>query len=94
MAKSGDPRIALARHRAAIDAIDRKLLALLSRRGQIAQKIGAFKRANGLAIIEPSREQQVVSNLISANKGPLGNDAIERIFLGVMIEMRNLQRKE
>ncbi|MDX2178868.1 MAG: chorismate mutase [Bryobacteraceae bacterium] len=94
MTKAVDPQRALARYRTQIDKIDRDLLGLLNRRGRIAQKIGAVKREHSLAIVEPAREQQVVANLIAANSGPLANDAIERIFLGVMIEMRNLQRKE
>ncbi len=87
-----DPRVEMAKFRKRIDAIDRKLLALLNDRGVIAKKIGAVKRAHGMAIVEPSREQQVVAQMMAANQGPLSNDAIERIFLGVMIEMRNLQR--
>jgi chorismate mutase len=51
------------------------------------------KRAHGLAIVEPAREQQVVANMIAANRGPLSSDSVERIFAGIMIEMRNLQRE-
>jgi chorismate mutase-like protein len=91
--KTENPRIVLNRHRRRIDAIDRKLLMLLNQRGRIARQIGAVKNAHGLAIIEPAREQQVVANMISANPGPLPSDSIERIFSGIMIEMRNLQRE-
>jgi len=93
-AKSTDPRVALQKYRGEIDKIDGRLLDLLNRRGRLAQRIGAIKREHSLAIVEPSREQQVVANLMAANRGPLSNDAVERIFLGVMIEMRNLQRKD
>lgn len=93
MPKTEDPRVALARLRERIDGIDRKMLALLNRRGKIAREIGSIKRAQGLAIVEPAREQQVVANMIAANRGPLSNDSVERIFAGIMIEMRNLQRE-
>jgi chorismate mutase-like protein len=88
-----DPRIALTGFRHQIDTIDRQLLDLLNQRGRVAQQIGLVKSQHGLAVVEPSREQQVVANMMAANEGPLPNDSIERIFLGVMIEMRNLQRK-
>lgn len=92
MAKHDDPRLELARFRRQIDSLDQKLLKLLNGRAKVAQQIGAVKRRHGLAVIEPTREQQVVANMLSANTGPLPNDSIERIFLGVMIEMRNIQR--
>lgn len=91
--KTADPKAALLRHRQSIDAIDRKLLLLLNQRGRVAQRIGKLKKGNGLAIVEPSREQQVVANMIAANTGPLPADSVERIFANVMIEMRNLQRE-
>lgn len=93
MPKTEDPRAALTRLRKRIDGIDRKVLDLLNRRGKVAREIGNVKRAHGLAIVEPAREQQVVSNMIAANHGPLSNDGVERIFAGIMIEMRNLQRE-
>lgn len=93
MRKSEDPRVAMARLRKRIDGIDRKVLDLLNQRGRVAQEIGHVKRAHGLAIVEPAREQQVVANMIAANRGPLSSDSVERIFAGIMIEMRNLQRE-
>jgi chorismate mutase-like protein len=93
MAKSEDPRVSLARFRQRIDAIDRRLLALLNQRGRIARKIGAIKQTAGLAIVEPAREQQVVANMLAANTGPLPADSVERLFASIMIEMRNLQRE-
>jgi chorismate mutase-like protein len=93
MARTEDPRIKLTLYRKRIDAIDRKLLALLNQRGRIAQKIGIVKKEFSLPVVEPSREQQVVAQMIAANTGPLPADSVERIFAGVMIEMRNLQRE-
>lgn len=92
--KSDDPRIQLAGFRQRIDSIDRKLLALLNQRGKIAQKIGKVKKNAGLAIVEPTREQQVVAQMLAANTGPLPNDSVERLFGNIMIEMRNLQREK
>lgn len=82
----------LARLRTRIDGIDRDILALLNRRAAIAKEIGAVKHAAGLAVYEEGRERQVVDNMVAANSGPLPDDAVERIFSGIMIEMRNLQK--
>ncbi len=91
--RPADPRTVLARYRRQIDSLDQKILALLNRRGRIAQRIGAVKQGSGLAIVEPAREQQVVANMLAANTGPLPDDSVERLFLSIMIEMRNLQRE-
>jgi len=91
--KSDDPRIQLAEFRQQIDDIDLKILTLLNQRGRIAQQIGIVKKMSSLAIVELQREQQVVSNMLAANEGPLPNDSVERLFSSIMIEMRNLQRE-
>ena len=91
--KSDDPRIQLAEFRQQIDDIDLKILTLLNQRGKIAQQIGIVKKMSSLAIVELQREQQVVSNMLAANEGPLPNDSVERLFSSIMIEMRNLQRE-
>ncbi len=93
MARTDDPQSILQQHRTKIDAIDEKLLRLLSERGSIAREIGAVKRLHGLPVVEPSREKQVVSNMVSANSGPLPAASVERIFSRIMIEMRNLQNE-
>lgn len=91
--QSKDPRTHLTELRQQIDAIDQEVLALLNKRGRIAQQIGQVKKTSGFAIVEPQREHQVVSNMLAANEGPLPNDSVERLFSSIMIEMRNLQRE-
>jgi chorismate mutase/prephenate dehydratase len=90
---SEDPRAPLKEFRQQIDAIDLDVLELLNRRAAIAEKIGDTKRALGLEIIEAAREQEVVDNMMRANRGPLPADSVERIFLRVMREMRAIQRR-
>jgi chorismate mutase len=46
-----------------------------------------------MEIIEAAREQEVVENMMRANRGPLPADSVERIFLRVMREMRAIQRR-
>jgi chorismate mutase/prephenate dehydratase len=72
----------LARHRAAIDAIDRELLAQLNARAARAQDIGRLKA--GGAAYRPEREAQVLLRLQAENRGPLGNEAVAGVFRQVM----------
>src|SRR2546428_5270285 len=71
----------LQRHRAAIDALDRELLRLISERARHAQAIGALK--NGPAY-RPEREAQVLRRAQAENRGPLSDAAVGRVFRAVM----------
>ena len=82
MATADDREQELARHRAAIDAIDRDLLAKLNARAAHAQAIGRLKA--GGAAYRPEREAQVLSQLQTENKGPLPNEAVAGVFRQVM----------
>jgi chorismate mutase/prephenate dehydratase len=72
----------LARHRQAIDAIDRELLARLNARADHAQAIGRLKA--GSVAYRPEREAQVLARLQAENQGPLSNEAIAGVFRQVM----------
>jgi chorismate mutase/prephenate dehydratase len=72
----------LGRHRAAIDALDREILARLNERAAHAKAIGALKA--GSAAYRPEREAQVLARLQAENGGPLPNEAVRAIFRHVM----------
>ncbi len=67
--------------RTEIDAIDQSVLKQLSRRAQLAGRIGEIKKGN---IYRPEREAQVLRQIATANPGPLPSDAITRIFREIM----------
>ena len=80
----------LQRHRAAIDALDRELLRLLSERARHAQEIGALK--NGPAY-RPEREAQVLRRVQGDNPGPLSDEAVGRVFREIMSACLALEQK-
>jgi len=82
MPPTDDRETDLARHRAAIDALDREILERINARATHAQAIGALKGA--AAAYRPEREAQVLVRLQSANRGPLSNEAITGIFRQAM----------
>ena len=85
MSAPGDERDAvLARHRAAIDALDLDILARLSERAGHAQAIGALKAGTGAPAYRPEREAQVLARLAAANRGPLSAEAVTGVFREVM----------
>ncbi|HEX3685071.1 MAG TPA: chorismate mutase [Bryobacteraceae bacterium] len=78
--------------RVRIDEIDLRLLELLNQRTAIVEEIGRIKQELQLAIYEPKREEQVFSNVMHHNQGPLPHDAVQRIFERIIDEMRNVQK--
>ena len=82
----------LTQRRERIDTLDLRLLEVLNERTAIVEEIGRIKQELRLAIYEPKREDQVFANVLSHNRGPLPNEAVERIFERIIDEMRNIQK--
>lgn len=78
--------------RARIDAIDRELVTLLGERATCALRIGLLKEQAAMAVYQPSREAEVLRNVRAANRGPLDDDAIVRLFERIIDEARRLER--
>lgn len=75
-----------------IDALDRAILQMLNERAVCANRIGHLKRKLGLPVYVPRREEEVLENVTHANKGPLSNEAVVRLFERVIDETRSLER--
>lgn len=67
-----------------IDALDTQLLALLNRRAQIAEEVGALKRREGSAFFRPDRVAIVIEKIQQANHGPLKNEHVASIWREIM----------
>ncbi len=80
--------------RAQIDELDQVLVKIFNERSRAANKIGHIKQQLGLPVYDPSREQEVLENVIQANLGPLPTDAIQRLFERVIDETRSLERQK
>ncbi len=79
--------------RTRIDEVDRELVALLNRRARYVLEIARLKKALGLPIYEPQREEEVFRNVASANGGPLDQAALRRVFERILDEGRSIQRR-
>jgi chorismate mutase len=77
-----------------IDEIVRKLVELISQRARAAHEIGKLKRDIGMPIYEPNRERAVFENARQANKGPLPDRDLQRIYERIMDIMRAIQKEE
>lgn len=78
----------LAKLRAQIDALDDRLVKLLSARARLAQRIGRVKAGSAY---RPEREAQVLRRIIQANRSPLAGHALARIFTEIISACRALE---
>jgi chorismate mutase / prephenate dehydratase len=85
-----DPALASLRER--IDAIDRQLLELVSRRAGLAAEVGRLKLAAGTPVYRPEREADVLRAATALNPGPLTDAALEPIFREVISACRAMER--
>jgi len=77
-----------------IDRVDEVLVRLLNERARVACEIGQIKKEQGIEIYQPEREKQVLAHVRSvAVEGPLGADAIARLFERIIDEARRLERR-
>ncbi len=79
--------------RADIDRVDEVLVRLLNERARVACEIGKLKKALGIEVYQPEREKQVLAHVRGiAAEGPLGSEAIARLFERIIDEARRLER--
>jgi chorismate mutase-like protein len=77
-----------------IDRVDEVLVRLLNERARVACEIGLLKKAQGIDVYQPERERQVLEHVRNvAVEGPLGPDAIARLFERIIDEARRLERR-
>jgi chorismate mutase-like protein len=77
-----------------IDRVDEVLVRLLNERARVACEIGRLKKELGIEVYQPEREKQVLAHVRGvAAEGPLGADAIARLFERIIDEARRLERR-
>jgi len=77
-----------------IDRVDEVLVRLLNERARVACEIGRMKKDLGMEVYQPEREKQVLAHVRGiAAEGPLGADAIARLFERIIDKARRLERR-
>lgn len=55
----------LDKYRSEIDELDREIIQLLDKRFAVTTEVGAYKKANGIAIINQQREDIIITKIKS-----------------------------
>jgi chorismate mutase/prephenate dehydratase len=85
----------LRRLRRRIDALDRKIVALLNERAELGRDVGRAKLAAGRrAIADREREREVLLRVTMANGGPLPQAELLAVYRRLIAATRALERRD
>ena len=77
-----------------IDRVDEVIVRLLNERARVVCEIGRVKKETGEQVYQPEREKAVIEHVRGvAVEGPLGPEAIARLFERIIDEARRLERR-
>ena len=74
----------VAEYREQIAAADRRLLAAMNERLELVRALHEHKRAEGIPLRDPEREQQLIVELQAASGGPLSSAGVAELFRHVL----------
>jgi len=96
LARASDPQTdqRLAADRAKIDAVDRRVVALLNERAILVRDIGRIKQQSGATVNDPTRVAEVLRRVAGANRGPLPDAHLQRIYEVIVREMTAFEAQE
>jgi chorismate mutase/prephenate dehydratase len=81
----------IARHRAAIDRLDERIVAMLNERAEHARAIGELKGND--VVYRPEREAEVLRQVTSLGGGPLPAESVVRVFTEIISVCRAFEQR-
>jgi maltose O-acetyltransferase len=89
-----DTRSPLERERQKIDHLDQQIVALLEERMTVVEAISAIKKEEGKAILDTSREQEVLAKIAGFVENERYNEAILATYQGLMDASKHFQKEQ
>ena len=83
----------LEEYRRRIDAIDAELVQLFLRRMEVTWKVGEYKKANGLPVLDSGREKEVIAAKTALTGDPARKADVAALYESIMAISRRQQRK-
>jgi len=81
-------------YREEINQTDRGIVDLLNKRAEIVLLIKRMKEKHDMPLYDAKREEDLMNNIVSYNKGPLYNDNIVQIFESILRNVQILEKDE
>ncbi|MCC8122454.1 MAG: bifunctional chorismate mutase/prephenate dehydratase [Oscillospiraceae bacterium] len=82
----------LERCRAEIDALDEELVALFLKRMEVTERVGRYKQAHGMPVLDSGREREVIAAKAALTDAPARRADLARLYSTVMAISRAQQR--
>ena len=79
--------------RSEIDAVDREIVRLFEERMQLCRDVAMYKIANGLPVLDRSREEMVLKSREGMLSDPYWGESVRRLFESIMALSRAEQEK-
>ena len=79
--------------RAAIDAVDREIVRLFEQRMQLCRDVASYKIANGMQVLDRSREEKVLQSRAAMLTDPYWEQSVRALYDGIMALSRAEQEK-
>ena len=76
-----------------IDGIDRQLVALFEQRMAVTEQVGRYKLANGIPVLDRSREEQVLAGKVALLEDKSLSEDVTDLFEAIMAISRRQQQK-
>jgi chorismate mutase len=67
-----------------ISGLDRAILDAVNERLELVAALRRHKQEVGLPFVDPDRERQLLADLASTNQGPLSDDGLRELFVGLL----------
>lgn len=83
----------LDQYRQQIDAIDAELVQLFLKRMAVTQKVGEYKKEQGLPVLDSQREKQVIAAKTALTPDPAAKADVAALYESIMAISRKQQRK-
>ena len=80
-------------YRSQIDGIDSRLVPLFLERMAVTQKVGEYKKANGIPVLDSGRERQVLAAKAALALDPAQKADVAALYESIMAISRRQQRK-
>ena len=79
--------------RSEIDAVDRQIVRLFEERMQLCREVAQYKIANGMQVLDRSREEKVLESRAAMLDDPYWAESVRSLFEGIMALSRAEQQK-
>jgi chorismate mutase / prephenate dehydratase len=78
-----------------ISDTDRTIVEAINKRLDLVARLKRYKEARGMSLVDPEREEWMLSYLTRANRGPLSSAGLGELFSEILdLTKREVARKE